>query len=440
MKHLYEDFNKGGKLYALYTGVDEYLKEAFNKANDNDWYRLAYNNDVIKSMSLVKTNTTKKVIDTINSLLYKGITFNGEENFEMETFVEEVETALQLFGEIAVKWARVKVDNKLKWVPEIYVEDTFYYDSDRFNIFNHYYPKFYIKTNDNGEEIKYKLITTVDRTKVFNELFKYQEGNAYGEQKGWVKVELTEIVETQDLVEKIDHGFETSFILKTNNKLASCITLLQAIDMVMSYHLQSARKLLPIDYIPVDKVLQAGSNKPIDQQFSAVRNNINAILGYSLISTSDEQKQFVKREQSQIDTSAFIEIKKELIKEILTNVGLSEKDYNFDNIGANSSAESIRERGELSRNTREVLLKQRKKQFEYMFEQLPVNITMEFSSETYTFNVESIFKLSQVVDKGDLSKYTFLKLSFPHWSEEEIQKELTRLNLQVGDLDLADVN
>lgn len=426
MYHLRKGF-EANKLYALYTGNLDLIESAW-KDNTSlvEWYKFIFDPAMKSNIAPIQSNVVKNLTGLINDVLYSKVNFDyDKENttLDVDKFVKELETTLQLFDVVGVRWSLV--DNK--YIPKIYVNNTFGYEFDEFKIGKHFYYHYYTE-KINNVDTKFKLVSTIDGNWEYNELYQWQQNE-------WKKVPLETLDYLADVPEEYNHTFDTSFIFQNDGDLKHVISLVELMDEALTFMSMSTLLSLPTTYLPEDAALESGTNASVDEQAGLMSTLRKRACGLIKVPYLDQNYQRIDTDQPIIQVDNYIKVKDEAYNEILNIIGINDTD----NLPSNLSGEAIMRLEERTRRFRDNTLNERVKQLQSMFDIINFNIKINILPFFDNVDVDRLVKLSSVVNVGNLSKRTMLKLSFPHWTDDEIKTELSRQNLQVGDLDLVDI-
>lgn len=421
---------KPNELWSLYTGDLKLIEDAFkNKSRVTQWYSLVFENGFRDSITPIQSDVVRRLINSINDIAYSKVEFKVNESVDLDImdFVKTLEKSLQLFSEVGVRWSLVDG----KYIPKIYVNDLFDYKQTEFSIESHYYYHYYTEKINNQTE-QYMLTTTIDGYFESNELFHLRN-------QKWIPVPIDTLDYLAEIPEEFNHGKETSFIISYDSGFNNIISLVELMDEALSYMGHGTLLSMPRTYMPEDVAMKSGTDKSVDKQSGLVSTLKTLVCNVIKVPYLDNNYQKIDTEQPVIQVDNYEKVKDTALREILNIIGISPVSLGVESLSANTSGESINAREKQTERFRDNLLSLRIPQLKKMFEAVGLVVDITIKPFNESVDVIAMEKLGKLVDNGDLSKYTYLKLSFPHWDEKQIQDELTKQNLQVGGLDLVDV-
>lgn len=402
------------KLLALYDGDLKDIFEAFNTSKEGEWYKFINDQALLGLVNPLQSQMVTKVISTINDIIYGKLVI--EDGLDKE-FLIELETLLQLFGEVLVTWD--KIDGE--FFPKFYIGGQVDYHETYNGRFMYHTAREYFKTEDFKEYVFEKHYEHVGEGSIQSNSLYLKQGNSLR------KVPLSTIPETTGLPEQVKWEHKTSFIFRTDNRLSKIINLVQLIDETLTYMNLSSRISAPTTYVSSDIALQYANGESVDKQYTPAELIKQRIWGVIDVPYVEGQRQSVEMHQPEIKVENYIAIKQQATREILGIIGISESTWGYDDVGERTSADSIREREKLTLRTRERLLLERRDGLMNMFNALGKNFKLDFGNYTDVMNGDNLIKLAVVVEKGFLSEKTFLEQGFPLWSEARVQEELERI-------------
>lgn len=398
------------KVLSLYEGNQKEIFNAFSSSKSGEWYKFINDQALLRMITPVQSHLISKIIDTKNDILYGRMV--QEENVDRD-FLYELETLLQLFGEVMVTWD--KLDGVL--YPRLYVgKQMDFHETFTGDFLWHKAHEIY--THDMVEykfEKHYEVLKN-GKTRQTNRLF-----------KGEKEVHLNTIWETRNLPKIKIWNNKPAFIFRTNHKLDRVVGLVQLVDEVLSFLSLATRQSAPTIYVSEDLIMENGSDESVDKQYDPVEMLKNRMYGMMKLPYVEERMQKVDLEQPRIETKTYEAVRMIALTEILGIVGISEATWAYDKVGERTSGESIMQRERLTLRTRHSLITERKQALISMYKELGIDTVFDFGNYDVALNGDNLIKLSVVVDKEHLSLRTFLEQGFPLWSEERVTIEMARI-------------
>lgn len=331
------------KTLALYNGNLKDIFSAFNSSKTGEWYKFVNDDPLLNMLSPVQSHLMSKIVDTKNDILYGKLV--KEDKVDKE-FLNNLETMLQLFGEVLVTWD--KLDGEL--YPRLYVgTQKEYHETFTGDFLWH---KAYETYTHGMVEFKFEKHYEVlknGKTRQTNKLF-----------KGKKEVPLTTIWQTKHLPKVKIWNHKPAFLFRTNHKLDKIVGLVQVVDEVLSFLALATRQSAPTIYISEDLIMENGNDESVDKQYDPVETLRNRMYGFMKLPYVDEKMQKVDLEQPKIETKTYEQVRMIVIKEILGIVGISEATWAYDKVGERTSGESLVQRERLTLRTRSHLINERK--------------------------------------------------------------------------------
>lgn len=404
------------KLDALYHNDIEKIFKAYESCSQGEWYKWINDKRLLAIISPIKSNTVSKIVDTICNIVYEDVRI-GDNNLNLKLKdLYEIETKLQLNGEIAIEWIPEVNNGTTTWNYEIFHEEKYFQEEEDCFTFIRYY----------GENCEYMLQTMHIGNTILNELYKIDN-------EKMTKVDLNSIEETKDIVEEIviPNVTQTAFKFKTKNKLKDAIDWVLMIDEAMTFLNLGVRSSGNALAIEEDVGTTVGLNNP-----GTVVNQIIKDRMLGILKLPNQQGTGIESIQGEVLTEQYKEVRAIAIQEVLSIMGISMASYDYTNIGANASGEAISQRKDLTRRTRSWLINEREEQYMSMYEALGVSYDIAFATFKDMLPLDEQLKVMALVNGNMIPHEVGLLMIDSSLTEEEAREMAAKVNDNVSGLSL----
>ena len=390
---------------AFLEGDVEKISKLHQGYADLKWYKHV-NKGSYQKVNLVKSGLMKTILETKVDLLWRNV--KTDSPYFDAIFIRNLERELQKYGEVLVKFDIVNGEFAHRFIHDNFKVIKDNYDTVRQIINTEYY---------NYDDKNYMLEQTYMGTTEYNKLYEYRGGS------DWVQVPLSTIPDIGDAYDPVrEYKFEPIHRFTNERNLKDVIPLVNSVDMNLSNIDYIQLRGVPFMLLPQELAMRnmKDSRKPVDLDEQNVEYQLTDMRNF-IVKNDYKGQDYQKPEfiQPEINLTPYIEAINNFTTISANVMGLADISLGAGSstIGANTSAEAVRERENLSLRTKKSERSQRIKDLEKMFKKIDETIKIDISDDEDSFDNDLFQAYWILYTSGVIDKQTLLTNTVkPYWT------------------------